>query len=1110
MAQIFPINILPQSSFVEYQPTATKGTDVSSILNTALTFKKMEEEKRRADEEQRRYEFERRIKTTDQIIKFNENLDNLSLNAENPWQKSVMEEVNNAVDPIRKEIDYEFTTDNPNYQNIYNSMFKLSNSMRSNPKLKEALAQGLRYKNIEKQASQLKDLDEDAWNDFQVKYFSYSGENGELDPTLGFNIGSLRAFDIDKFNSRMKTYIGMGEDGVANINGEVMKGTWLKDISGNLAAEWNKNKRHLRNIYDSFESFSNSVIGEYKKGAVDMGNGNYFRPEGYASGKTTVTENASTDNIDSSLKSLKGDPRLLYQFPKEKGITITPSGGLNVASVSDDGLIGLTQQDVKNDLINPSNYLENIESQKKELNAELNRIGLEQAELLKNKEKGNRTSSVKRTYRGFPLTDEGKEWEKRYNELAGRAREIYAEIGELDKSLLKKDVEDFYMSDDYKKANEDLNTSGESSWIAKSNADNLFKTRFSAYISASNFKAKTLKEKKDALREYQKKLKNQEEIKHVDNYIDVLNSYEQKWFDKYSNTRGFEGAKGVNSGYILNMEDNDTKNILSIYLNEDTETSIRSSTGHATLSSGAKYKGEAGERLNVKNISFDPTTGTYSLNAVAGKPKEKDNGEPLRNPNGSYVFENNPKNIKISDENINREVISYNMLDMQFALPDARFNGNVPEATGFAVQIFKNIANKTQGKVGAKTSMSFGDTKYTIENLKDNRYKLTTSSGESVEVNGNYELAKLIYRKYKVDSYNKANETNNKTNSTQGGGATSVGKSQTSTSDVSFNNFKDFTANIETTGVSKEKSYNEVGLNAKSLDLGRYQINTKSNGKTIIEFMNQAQDLVQNGYDLSSINSRYKDDYHRFENLLKSKGQDFGANNALLYQFLHSPKAQEKLMDKLEESYKPFVEKTKAAYAAKGIQMNDYQAMWAIHHHGVEGASGLAKGFNERELKEMGLSGSGSGQQKDYSAYISKSLNKQNNSVSTKNISKTMLDDMKILLGNAGLLDPSKHEFSSGYRPGDDGRHGSGQAVDILVPIGGRTFKKEQEFVMAIAKLTSDPESSYNKLMTNYNKENPSGGIVYATIRGTTYAMQYHGKSGHNHLHIEVSQKYAR
>ena len=46
---------------------------------------------------------------------------------------------------------------------------------------------------------------------------------------------------------------------------------------------------------------------------------------------------------------------------------------------------------------------------------------------------------------------------------------------------------------------------------------------------------------------------------------------------------------------------------------------------------------------------------------------------------------------------------------------------------------------------------------------------------ESVEVNGNYELAKLIYRKYKVDSYNKANETNNKTNSTQGGGATSVG-----------------------------------------------------------------------------------------------------------------------------------------------------------------------------------------------------------------------------------------------------------------------------------------------------------------------------------------------
>ena len=34
----------------------------------------------------------------------------------------------------------------------------------------------------------------------------------------------------------MKIYMGMGEDGVANINGEVMKGTWLKDISGNLAA----------------------------------------------------------------------------------------------------------------------------------------------------------------------------------------------------------------------------------------------------------------------------------------------------------------------------------------------------------------------------------------------------------------------------------------------------------------------------------------------------------------------------------------------------------------------------------------------------------------------------------------------------------------------------------------------------------------------------------------------------------------------------------------------------------------------------------------------------------------------------------------------------------
>ena len=74
--------------------------------------------------------------------------------------------------------------------------------MRSNPELKEALAQWLRYKNIEKQASQLKDLDEDAWNDFQAKYFSYSRENGELDPTSAYcNSKDISADTLDGADS---------------------------------------------------------------------------------------------------------------------------------------------------------------------------------------------------------------------------------------------------------------------------------------------------------------------------------------------------------------------------------------------------------------------------------------------------------------------------------------------------------------------------------------------------------------------------------------------------------------------------------------------------------------------------------------------------------------------------------------------------------------------------------------------------------------------------------------------------------------------------------------------------------------------------------------------
>ena len=1106
MAQIFPISVLPQSSFVEYQPTATKGVDVASILNTALTFKKMEEEKRRADEEQRRYEFERRIKTTDQIIKFNESLDNLSLNAENPWQKSVMEEVNNAVDPIRKEIDYEFTTDNPNYQNIYNSMFKLSNSMRSNPKLKEALAQGLRYKNIEKQASQLKDLDEDAWNDFQAKYFSYSGENGELDPTLGFNIGSLRAFDIDKFNTRIKSYMSLTKPGIEDIDGVAVKGEYLPPIDDLLNSEWEKNKRHLSSIYGDKDTFIESMKGIYESGSFLLDDGTRFRAEDIKGGTTTTTTTTTTTDDSQTAPEYSPENTVsykdgIYTLPDGKSIIVSPSGELVIPNKNpSDGFIAISQGDIQGPLISNFDSLTNALNGKEEAEIQINQISknIEDA-----KKKYGITYDEKGRYVGGT-----KDQRAEIDAMKQEARDLGYKIKQFDNIINKLKDDKFYDSEGYKKY---VNSINSFPVIISDILEGPLKDIPSKLMGIP--KEALLKEDKDKFASFKtvgEKVSFLKSIihkypEHKDDLNEVINRMierEKELYKKYSGPK--ETSSSPKEGYTITPDDSDSDALLKRYQVNDAKTVLRGKT--VTLPGGSKYEPKDDEYINIKGVVFDPRSGKYVLYASIGKGEMDKNNKVSRVESTGEAIIKDGKDVYIEDPNVNKQIISYNLLDLNARLAGdgdpKQYNLTTEEAVKLTENLLQKISEDTKGEKGAVTHYNIGNIKYTIKNKGDNRYDITSNfDGDPMnkENLSLLEVARSIYIDYKVKAWQEyANLKNQKEeeiikNSTQGGGTTDLGKSF----QMGSNLMETMAINSETKG--RKEPYTAV--NADTNALGKYQFTPIWYDK-IENYFNenwskyyteeQKKELLQRPYKKGTIQT------------IKDLGLNKNTTNKQLdiaNIFLNTPKLQDDFAQYAYDSeYKNQIPKVIEAFNKKGKKINEIEALDILHQYGSTNA---LKGIGEPRKWTKNFQKPVVSKNKD----IENFKPRFNPGVSYEGISKENRYGFNALMKAINISDLDYY-ITSGYRKGDKNDHGGANAIDIDIT----NIEQEEEALRRICNLTRDPQRAWKILMVG--KGTNGHGIPTLNIpvnaNGKMLKILYHKNSENsrdkegNHIHISI------
>lgn len=205
----------------------------------------------------------------------------------------------------------------------------------------------------------------------------------------------------------------------------------------------------------------------------------------------------------------------------------------------------------------------------------------------------------------------------------------------------------------------------------------------------------------------------------------------------------------------------------------------------------------------------------------------------------------------------------------------------------------------------------------------------------------------------------------------------------------------------------------------------------------------------------------------------------------------------------VENVYSSLVPKVIQAYKSKGMNIGGDQAIDIIHRRGINGSwKDPKKEYIRINPETVGFnSQTRASSEKPFKLGEASGINLKNVSPELKTAAGELFSRLGLSSGEATI--------SSGYRHEDSGKHGSGNALDIVTPKGKNRDQQDLNIIHKIADLYAPEQRQQVINMLLAGKGTNGRGIKPVSfIRGgKTYNIIYHKNenSEGNHFHINVS-----
>lgn len=1056
---IAPIAPLPQATFMEYTPLATPQLDLKSIYT-------MERDRQAGIQEDFRYKQKQKLNIIGDIGKQQSDLYQASMASENPYQKRVMDELYNSYSEATNNIS-NLLNDDFDPVAISKQMLQLQGSFISNKEYKNAVGQQLRYKRIADAITKNPEkYNPYKINKFMEDYINYDG-NG-VDPTLSFTLSGATMYNMDAdykwISDLLPTQQTEVEDGVLGY--EYAK---EDDITNRINQRW-----------DQVGQFSGLSEYEWKENlfnAYYSGGGFIKRDDGsiYRVMKDAYKNN---DGSRSTQTTPSGDDKLaLY-----KATEINPS--LFGTTINQDKA-GEYQDGMYSGVYNKgAEFLEKQEFYKDQLHETLKGYQLDKKAL------------VEELYKISKQPNRSEEQQNRIDELSSLIDDINKQI-----DIVNKTIKGAVRTDEAYKVYGDNIVSGRTKsqitigplnkLIDKYKGTNSvykilepLKVEYQNTYGGSKYKTiKQILDEIDKLRkENPKNASVLAALKDIEDGIVKLAPSKS-----YTNLENSGGATYNVNSFKVDNDDKDYKLAISTYENDGFSAKAieNKSGGLYDMSTKEKVKLETKnakdeEKINFTGITFNNKLGEFGISGSMGTPELEgdDSNKHIITKDGKYQFKDKVRDVWIKDDNINTSTLkSLYQGDDYLAL----LAGNILPA----------IYGKIRVRKGLSTNIEIGNTIYKLTNDGDGKVKIS-KGGVEVSFNGDSSIEdfKVPYaiaedQAGSITSQQSASgggrsytptfgggSYNSFSTGSQGGAVNAVGKGISDGSNMSF---KELVKSIESPDAHGDKEYAATHTNSNgSVDIGKYQLNTVAQRNGMMEFAQNNNSLIAEGYKSAwDIQNRFSSDFLRFKSMVNN---GLPANKKLStdqliasYQMYNSPKLQEGYMDYLESSYIANKDRVKDAYAKKGITLNDHQAMYLIHNRGLGGA------LQGREISDKLLSKLNFQQNQTVNTnfkwtFQKKEAEKEFDLVSpyTKKIASRFVAATGIdeYFGNG--MDISSAKSARPSNP--NSYHPKGKAIDLKF----KSMKMEMAALQKIANLFTNQEETYRKLLSSKYVELPS------------------------------------
>lgn len=1109
MEQVSPLAVLPQASYIEFQPNSDKEFDYKTVFN-------MEQQKANADYKRKQDQISNRIKIQGAVDRMlTDPTSPLAMAGENPWQIGVLDKIRTEVQPYLKEMEQLYSAETFDENAIMNTSNKLSNYLLGNVDFAKVIAQKNKYANYKKVANGT-GFDPEEVAKFDTAYYNYKGD-GDLDPLESFNPSAMKALDMAKVNANLKSIYELDQKHLLPNGYEGYTARSPETLRDQLRPIWEANKHaFIREGIDE-NTWFNTRIKEY----YDNFDENGIRYTEAARKDLLEANGGGTGNTTKKSSDGKGSEPLVTKGPDGRAIVS------NTVRNAPDGLAGGTEQYLNNPAIAPTQKLRNAVALKSEIDTQITDVKKRKQDFIT--KNGNLTSKWSAAVK--------QQWEDLNNE--------HKELGQNARFLdgMQKDLknDEFYKSVEYQQYSKGGGSVTNQiayglGFVTKEEGKYLDGLK-SELASGTGFGAAVMNQLKGEQffmglpQEVDKKiayinkykaeaLKAGKSAKPFDDYIDFIRKGEDDAYYKYAERTGI-GANATSSvsGFAFDPNDPDTRAITDKYNGQTGKVAVNNSKGIRYVD-GTKYEGSDKEVVVTSTAMFDATTGTYVLRGIVGEPAMDDDKKREKDFKGDYVIDA-PKEIIISDRNVNSELLHTFLYD-------------TPGAANIAETLFPRLAKTVDVKDGMVTTYKVGNNSYKITKSGDG-YNVSVNGSPAVEQANRLDLARFIANsearfnqaevapsgqgnsQYYVPIYKDGQLLDPATNSvptptnTNGGG---TGKKSLSQANPYMDLFKEMANKEETKGYSEQDSYIQINRTpqknkkGETIDptnaLGRYQLLPTAQGDKIMAYIKKHPELL-------SKDQRYNTATNQRE-LAQKLGRygekQYGAEyiNAYLH-FLNNPELQDKfMMEVLLPEYKEIIPKVIEVYKReKGMDINEAQAIDMIHHNGRGNAqkgigsprTWAAKYNITAEQKEANKS------VKSYTLRI-----QEGSGANIKKVNKNLISAVEYMIPTLGLENFGL-VVSSGQRDwGADRDHPNGTAIDLVA--GNNTPQRETtqlRIIKVIASKMADPKEAERVLLSGKDKVN-GGEPLIVEVNGQMVKIIYHknANSPGNHFHIELDK----